>query len=113
MAIQLGIHRTVKCMRTLRPLIVSLLLAITDQFDMGLKGRVDEARALLGRLTDEHDRLYYAGVIEERGGIEQYQDLWFAARTADLATSVEAIYGLTLDDLDAAVRDQYGLKPLR
>lgn len=50
-------------------------------------------------------------LIEEFDGIDQFRDLWFAARTADLATSVEAIYGLTLDELDAAIRTRYDLKP--
>jgi hypothetical protein len=51
-------------------------------------------------------------LIEERGGIDEFKNLWFAARTADLAASVEAIYGLTLDELDTAVREQYDLRLL-
>ena len=48
-------------------------------------------------------------LIEERGGIEGLQNLWFAARTATLGEAVEAIYSVTLEDLDAAVREEYDL----
>ncbi len=73
----------------------------------------------LATTADDDDRrgrtwgtLLTSYLIEERGGIEQFKDLWFAARTADLATSIEAVYGLTLEELDAAVRMQYDLRPL-
>jgi hypothetical protein len=45
--------------------LVSLILAVTDLF--GRAGSKDEdARALLPQLASEYDRLYYAGVVEER-----------------------------------------------
>lgn len=77
-----------------------------------------EPLVLLSTITDDDGRygrawgaLLTGYLIEERGGIEAYRDLWFAARTADLAASVEAIYGLTLDELDEAVRASAELKP--
>lgn len=48
--------------------LVTLLLALTDQFQDGLGDRVDRARALLPRLSEEYARSYYAGVIAERRG---------------------------------------------
>ena len=47
--------------------IVALLLSVTDQFRRDLT-RAGEARSLLGRLDDEYQRLYYAGIIAERLG---------------------------------------------
>lgn len=46
--------------------LVTLLLALTDQFDRKLAERVQEARQLLARLEDEYSRTYYAGLICER-----------------------------------------------
>jgi len=45
--------------------LVTLLLALTDQFAAG-RGDVEEARALLPRLRDTYERSYYAGIICER-----------------------------------------------
>ena len=47
---------------------VILLLAITDQFDNEFAGELNEAQALLPHLTDEYERLYYEGIINERWG---------------------------------------------
>jgi hypothetical protein len=49
--------------------LVMLVLALTDQFPQELpSSRSAPARAtdLVARLTDEYDRLYYAGIIRER-----------------------------------------------
>ena len=46
--------------------LVGLLLALTDQFEHGLPGCVNEAREVLPRLADEYERAYYAGIICER-----------------------------------------------
>lgn len=46
--------------------LISLLLAITDQFADDMADGVQRARAVLPRLADEYDRLYYAGIISER-----------------------------------------------
>jgi hypothetical protein len=47
--------------------IVTLLLAITDQFAERPADGARRAQALLPRLTDEYKRMYYAGLIAERG----------------------------------------------
>lgn len=46
--------------------LVTLLLAITDQFSEGPTEGVRRAREVLPRLDDEYKRLYYAGMISER-----------------------------------------------
>jgi len=47
--------------------IVSLVLALTDQFPQhGSHGFVTRAEELTGRLTDPFERVYYAGIIHER-----------------------------------------------
>ena len=46
--------------------LVMLILAITDQFGHGVGAHVARARALLPRLHDEYERLYYDGLISER-----------------------------------------------
>src|SRR5215467_4212116 len=43
--------------------LVMLILAITDQFGRGAGVHVARARALLPRLHDEYERLYYDGII--------------------------------------------------
>jgi len=51
-----------------REALVSLLLAITDQFRDWGPASVEEARALLPRMSDPYDRAYYAGMICEKKG---------------------------------------------
>ncbi len=46
--------------------LVTLLLAVTDQFGRHLGDRVREAKALIPRLGSEYQRLYYTGIIIER-----------------------------------------------
>ena len=46
--------------------LVTLLLAITDRFGKGYGVGVVEAQEVLGRLRQEYDRAYYAGIICER-----------------------------------------------
>lgn len=46
--------------------LVSLLLAMTDQFIDEPADGVRRAREVLPRLTDEYQRTYYAGIICER-----------------------------------------------
>ena len=47
--------------------VVTLILAITDQFrDHGVGAHVARARSLLPRLRDGYERLYYGGIICER-----------------------------------------------
>lgn len=45
---------------------VGLVLAITDQFDRGMRGSLNQAREVLPRLSGEYERAYYAGIICER-----------------------------------------------
>jgi len=51
---------------TNQELLVTLLLALTDQFPERGGADVDRARKLLPRLSDEYKRAYYAGIISER-----------------------------------------------
>ena len=53
--------------------LITLLLALTDQFDRRLKDRFRKARAILPRLHDEYDRLYYDGIICERRALAQFK----------------------------------------
>jgi len=46
--------------------IVTLLLALTDQFSSGNPGEMKRARQLLSQLGDEYQRAYFAGIIAER-----------------------------------------------
>jgi hypothetical protein len=46
--------------------LVSLLLSITDQFAEELSDNLPRARAVVPRLTDEYERVYYSGIICER-----------------------------------------------
>jgi hypothetical protein len=46
--------------------VVTMILAITDQFDQGPTEGVRRARELLPRLEDEYKRAYYAGIVCER-----------------------------------------------
>jgi hypothetical protein len=46
--------------------LVTLLLAITDQFDQAPTEGVRRAREVLPRLADEYKRAYYGGIICER-----------------------------------------------
>ena len=48
--------------------LITLLLALTDQFDLDLKRRFRNARELLNRLPDEYHKAYYGGIICERRG---------------------------------------------
>jgi hypothetical protein len=48
--------------------LVLLVLALTDQFEGGPAGTPAEARRVLGRLRDEYERAYYAGIVAERQG---------------------------------------------
>ena len=46
--------------------LVTLLLALTDQFGDDLPSVVGEAWTLVERLRDDYDRAYYSGIIWER-----------------------------------------------
>ena len=46
--------------------VITLVLALTDQFPRGLAVRFDEAMTLAGRLADAFERAYYVALICER-----------------------------------------------
>ena len=46
--------------------IITLLLALTDRFAKGYGVSTTQARELLGRITGEYERAYYAGLLAER-----------------------------------------------
>ena len=48
--------------------VVTLFLALTDQFGRHLQPSFDRARELLPRLPDAYHRLYYEGILCERRG---------------------------------------------
>jgi tetratricopeptide (TPR) repeat protein len=49
-----------------RPALVTLLLALTDQFPHGAADAVRRAQELIPRFDSEYDRAYYSGIICER-----------------------------------------------
>ena len=49
-----------------QPALVTLLLALTDQFGRGLPAVVNQAWEILARLQGDYERAYYAGIICER-----------------------------------------------
>ncbi len=46
--------------------LITLILALTDQFDRELRQPFPKAREAVQRLTDEYCRIYYRGIICER-----------------------------------------------
>ncbi|MEO8563860.1 MAG: hypothetical protein ABI601_17405 [bacterium] len=49
-----------------QPVLVMLVLAITDQFGAAPAAFAQRAREVLDKLTDPYQRAYYAGIIGER-----------------------------------------------
>ncbi|MEX2284265.1 MAG: hypothetical protein WEE89_17385 [Gemmatimonadota bacterium] len=49
-----------------RQALITLVLALTDQFSGDAAARAEEARQLLGQLTDGYERSYYTGLVCER-----------------------------------------------
>jgi hypothetical protein len=54
-----------------QPVLVMLLLAITDQFGAESRELARRAREVLERITDPYQKAYYAGIIDERLGHAQ------------------------------------------
>lgn len=52
--------------------IITLLLAITDQFGTADAADISRARQLLPRLQSDYEKNYYAGIICEREGLSLY-----------------------------------------
>lgn len=50
---------------------VTLLLAVTDEFDKELAGAMNDAKSLLPKIKSEYERAYYEGIINERWGNAQ------------------------------------------
>ena len=48
--------------------IVLLLLAMTDRFGKGYAVSTTRVQEVLGRLRDDYERCYYAGIVRERNG---------------------------------------------
>ncbi len=46
--------------------LITLLLALTDQFEQNLRTSFRQARGVLGRLEEDYSRRYYDGIICER-----------------------------------------------
>jgi hypothetical protein len=57
-----------------QPALISLLLALTDQFRQGDADCFHQAREILPRLHDEYNRCYYAGLIWERRASARLSD---------------------------------------
>lgn len=53
--------------------LVTLLLALTDQFQEHLHPTADHAREVLARLGDEYGRAYYGGILCERQAKAQWR----------------------------------------
>ena len=51
--------------------VITLLLAVTDQFEMAVASTFNDAKALLPKIEGEYERVYYEGIINERWGNAQ------------------------------------------
>ena len=51
--------------------LVTMVLALTDQFGQGLNVSIEHAQQVLPRLGSDYDRVYYEGIILERWGRAQ------------------------------------------
>ena len=52
--------------------LVTLVLALTDQFASGLTPRVQEAKGVAARLVGQYKKAYYSGIICERAATAQH-----------------------------------------
>jgi hypothetical protein len=84
-----------------QPVLVMLLLAITDQFDRESSELARRAREVRGRLTDPYQGAYYAGIIEERLA---------HAQLASTAMHAEAIAAATLRSAMASFEEAERLR---
>lgn len=55
--------------------LVTLILALTDQFDRGMTECARQARELLPRLPSEYEQAYYAGILCERQATAQLSQM--------------------------------------
>jgi hypothetical protein len=70
--------------------IVTLLLALTEQFDQGI--HMHEPIELLNRLSGEYQRAYYLGIIHERRALTLFRHTDFR--------SGQAVHSLLLQAMD-------------
>ncbi len=84
-----------------QPVIVMLLLSLTDQFGPQPRELAGRARALLDRITDLYQRAYYDGIIHERLG------------HAQLALDTMHAEAMAGESLQAAMRDFERAEALR
>ena len=54
--------------------LITLLLALTDQFPKGLAGRLEEARKIASEFDGAYERAYYSGIVCERHGKQKYKE---------------------------------------
>lgn len=55
------------------PTLITLILALTDQFQTNAARRADECERLLQHIPSEYQRHYYGGLVAERRGIAQME----------------------------------------
>lgn len=48
--------------------LITLLLAVTDQFEKEFAGTLETAKAIIPRISGDYERAYYEGIINERWG---------------------------------------------
>jgi hypothetical protein len=53
--------------------IVTLLLALTDQFEERLGAVIEPAREVLARIRDDYSRIYHSGILCERRAKARYK----------------------------------------
>jgi hypothetical protein len=53
--------------------LITLLLALTDQFPTKLYGAFQDAEKLVPQLSDEYDQIYYEGIVNERWASTQLE----------------------------------------
>ena len=51
--------------------LITLLLAVSDQFEKELAGTFDVAKAILPKIKGDYEQAYYEGIIHERWGNAQ------------------------------------------
>jgi hypothetical protein len=89
--------------------LVTMLLALTDQFATEISQPLARAKELLPRLADEYDREYYRGIINERWANAQMgrsvpNDVVYSWFREALACYERAMVLAPLGDPDATLR---------
>jgi hypothetical protein len=71
--------------------LVTLLLALTEQFDHGIN--MYEPTELAGRLGDPYEKAYYLGIVHERRALALFRVSDFSAAQPVYSLIVEALRG--------------------